>query len=381
MHPTTADSAVPVLTPQALARDLARRDLTDPADGPHAMQLLVDDLTRALASAWPSTSVQVHRADPVVDAADNYDRLGYSPDAVTRDVRYTRYVTPTRLLRTHTSAMIPPLLRKLAGAPPADVTLVCPGIVYRRDAIDRLHTGTPQQTDIWRISPDRHMTGDDLRAMVVLVVEALMPGHRHRVNDVIHPYTDGGLEIEVEHGQEWVEIGECGVAGPAMLAGAGLASTTGGLAMGLGLDRILMLRKGVPDIRLLRSEDPRIAGQMLDLAPYRPVSSRPAMVRDLSVAVDDADDDETIGDRVRDSLGDDAPAVEAVEVLSSTAAADLPPAAAARLGIGEGQRNVLVRVVLRHLDRTLTAEDANTLRDRVYAAIHRGSRHQWAAQS
>ncbi len=46
-----------------------------------------------------------------------------------------------------------------------------------------------------------------------------------------------------------------------------------GLAMGLGLDRTLMLRKGMEDVRPLRSSDPRVAGPLLDLSPYRPVSS------------------------------------------------------------------------------------------------------------
>ena len=57
----------------------------------------------------------------------------------------------------------------------------------------------------------------------------------------------------------------------------------------------------------------------------------------------------------------------------------LPGPAAARLGARPGQRNLLVRVVLRRLERTLTAEEANSLRDRIYAAIHQGTHHQWAA--
>jgi len=101
--------------------------------------------------------------------------------------------------------------------------------------------------------------------------------------------------------------------------------------------------------------------------------------RDLSVAVDAETDDEILGDRIRDALGPDADAVEDVAILSSTARADLPGPAAARLGALPGQRNLLVRVVLRHLERTLTDEEANSLRDRIYAAIHRGTQHQWAA--
>ncbi|HYD09105.1 MAG TPA: hypothetical protein VEA78_03300, partial [Acidimicrobiales bacterium] len=64
--------------------------------------------------------------------------------------------------------------------------------------------------------------------------------------------------------------------------------------------------------------------------------------------------------------------VESVSVLSTTRCDDLPPAAIERLGITASQVNVLVRVVLRALDRTLTDGEANDLRDRVFAALHRG---------
>jgi phenylalanyl-tRNA synthetase alpha chain len=143
---------------------------------------------------------------------------------------------------------------------------------------------------------------------------------------------------------------------------------------------LLMLRKGIPDIRLLRSTDPRVASQMLDLEPYRPVSHMPPVRRDLSIVVGPDADEEVLGDRVREALGDDADAAETVEVLSATEYDDLPPAARGRLGISPGQRNVLVRLVLRPLDRTLTDIEANVLRDRVYAALHEGATSQWAAR-
>ena len=61
--------------------------------------------------------------------------------------------------------------------------------------------------------------------------------------------------------------------------------------------------------------------------------------------------------------------VEAVEVLSETLEADLPAAARERLGIQPGQKNVLLRVILRHLARTLSHEEANQLRDRIWEAL------------
>jgi phenylalanyl-tRNA synthetase alpha chain len=139
-----------------------------------------------------------------------------------------------------------------------------------------------------------------------------------------------------------------------------------------------MLVKHIPDIRLLRSGDPRITGQMLDLARYQHVSSMPAITRDLSVAVSDDEDEETLGDRVRDALGADTSCVEEVRVLSATAYEQLPGSAISRLGARPGQKNLLVRVVLRDLDKTLTNETANALRDRIYRALHQGTEHQWA---
>jgi phenylalanyl-tRNA synthetase alpha chain len=147
--------------------------------------------------------------------------------------------------------------------------------------------------------------------------------------------------------------------------------------MGLGLDRLLMLVKGLDDLRLLRSTDPRVTSQLLDLSPWRPVSSQPPIRRDLSLAVHDQLKVEELGDRVREALGARAADVEAVEVRSETTYAALPGPARERIGLSPGQKNVLVRLTLRALDRTLTDAEANRLRDEVYAALHEGYRHEW----
>ena len=363
------------LTPAERARDLAIPDLTDPDDGAHALQLLVDLAATALADRW-ACSVRRQRGPRVVSVADNYDRLGFRSGDVTRDARYTRYVDDGRLLRSHTSALMPPALRAIADGgdtgDPDDVLLVGAGITYRRDAIDRLHTGTPHQLDLWRARRGRPLTPAHLDGMIDALVKALLPGRRYRCEPRVHPYTRAGRQIDVSVDGEWVEIGECGLAHPDVLHGAGLEGWTG-LAMGLGLDRLLMVRKGIPDIRLLRSTDPRVATQMRDLDPYRPVSHLPPMRRDLSVAVPADDTAEDLGDRVRAALGDDADLLEAVTILSETPADDLPPAAIERLGLGTDQKNVLVRLVIRPYERTLTDAQANGLRDRAHAAIHQGT--------
>ena len=373
------------LSPSAVADALAMSDLTDPHQGPHALQELVTDVSEALARAW-SAEVREIRTPRVVSVADNYEQLGYPPDAVTRDARYSRYLSREQMLRSHTSAGIPAAVRALAAEdpPPPDVLLVLPGLCYRRDSIDRLHTGTPHQLDLWRICVDPPMTEGDLTEMTRLVIEQLLPGGRWRLTPAAHPYTQGGRQIDVADHGDWVEVGECGLASQALLARSGLPGPWTGLAMGLGLDRLLMLRKGVPDIRLLRSADPRVQDQMRDLTPYRPVSHMPAIRRDISVAVwpeagPDPDDSgeqgwaEAVGDRVREALGADAELLESVQVLAETPCDELPPPAQARMGSSPGQVNLLMRVTLRALEHTLTDPDANRIRDRIYAALHQGS--------
>jgi len=140
----------------------------------------------------------------------------------------------------------------------------------------------------------------------------------------------------------------------------------------MGLERALMLRKAVPDIRYLRAEDPRIASQMLTLDPWQHVSPLPASRRDISVVVVAGEDEETLGDRVRTALGDDADVVESVELLSRTTHESLPEAARTRLATRKGQVNVLLRIVLRPIDRTLTSEQANAIRNTIYRAVHEG---------
>lgn len=369
--------ATQLLDSQTYGRLLALRDLTDAALGRHAMQLLIQRALDALRAAW-RCPVVVHRAPPLVPTTDNYDDLGYPPDGASRDARYTRYLTPELLLRTQTSAMIPRALRMIAPACYEDVLLACPGLSYRRDSIDRLHVGEPHQLDLWRIA-QRPLTCDDLIAMIEGVAAAMLPGVPLRLEPAVHPYTVDGLEVYGNVQGRWVEILECGRAHPDILAAAGIAGCSG-LAMGIGLDRMLMLRKGIEDIRTLRSIDPRIQAQMLDLEPYRPVSSQPPIYRDLSVAVADEASAEELGDQVRSTLAAASGSIESVEVLDETSYLELSLAARRRLGISPRQKNVLLRLVIRDLERTLTSAEANELRDAVYAVLHRGSVKTWASK-
>lgn len=377
--PATDASTPTYLTPQALHRALTLRDLSDPAQGPHGIQVLLDNIVTALQDAWGGT-VRTVRTPPVVAVRDNYDRLGYDPADVTREARYTRYVSPTTMLRSHTSAELPTVLESYAGLPgPVDELVVVPGLVYRRDVVDRTHVGEPHQVDLWRVRSVPDTAVADLEAMLGLVVGAVLPGARWRAEPAEHAYTVGGRQLDVLHDGQWLELAECGLIHPDVLGGVGLdPGRWSGLALGMGLERALMLRKGIPDIRYLRAAEPRVAGQLLDLAPWRPVSALPPVTRDLSVVLGAGLADEAVGDRVREALAERVDDVESVEVLARTGYAELPDRARARLGIRPGQANALVRLILRPLERTLTDREANDLRNAVYLALHEGPHDELA---
>lgn len=360
------------LTTAQLCAALELRDLSDPAAGPHGMQLLSDDIVRAMAARCDS-HVRPVRHSPLVSVAANYDSLGYGPTDVTRNERYSRYVSPTVMLRSHTSAMLPPVLARHDRTD--NVLYAAAGLAYRRDAIDRTHTGEPHQLDLWWVTRGTRPSRHELVERLGMIAEATLPGCRWRVTESPHHYTTDGLQLDLlDPGTgTWLELAEGGLIAPWLLDAAGLPATRwSGVAAGLGLDRALMIRKRIPDIRLLRSTDVRVSRQMLDLALYQSVSMMPAVRRDLSVVVAWGTDEEVIGDRVRSALGDRAAALESVELLSLTSYDDLPEGARRRLGIGLGQANALVRLTLRPIERTLTSTEANRLRDAVYLALHEG---------
>jgi phenylalanyl-tRNA synthetase alpha chain len=326
----------------------------------------------ALRTEW-GNAVRYVRDSPIVPVRENYDRLGYDPGDVTRARRYTRYVSRTVMLRSHTSAGLPVALEDYAGQAGVDELIVAPGLVYRRDAVDRSHVGEPHQVDLWRIRSTPTTDDADMLTMIGLLVDAVLPGAEWKVTDVTHPYTVGGRQIDVLHNGQWLELAECGRIHPDVLRRSGLdPAQWSGLALGMGLERALMLRKSIPDIRYLRAEDPRIASQMLNLDPWQHVSPLPASRRDISVVLAEEEDEETLGDRIRIALGDDADVIESVEVLSRTSHEELPEAARSRLGTRSGQVNVLLRIILRPVDRTLTSDQANIIRNTIYRAVHEG---------
>lgn len=342
------------------------------------MPQLIQEIHTALAQSWKCQR-QIIRTCPIVPVANNYDRLGYPKEGAARDARYSRYISEGLMLRTQTSAAIPDALAGLHLDPPEDLLLILPGIVYRRDSIDRLHCAEPHQLDLWRITNRQGaeaVTAYDLKQMIAIVMKAALPKTEWRLIDSPHPYTDQGVQIDALWNNEWIEVGECGLIAREILEAASLHRHCG-LAMGLGLDRLLMIRKNISDIRLLRSTDLRIKKQLQDLAPYEPVSAMPAIARDLSICVHASTSEEEIGDRIREHITEWA-AIESLQIKSETPYEKLPVSAQERMGMHKDQKNILLHLIIRHMEKTLTDGEANLIRNKVYDLLHEGSKREVA---
>lgn len=355
------------LTKQQLEKDLNIRDLSDYKQGPHAMQTLMNEVIDALAKYW-NCPVTIYRESPIVSIEDNYDKLGIDKESVLRSEVYTRYVDDNHVLRTMASTMVPRGLQSIKDDIKPNRLLACVGLVYRRDQIDRLHSGVHHQLDLWYTS-ETPIGEQDMQDMINIIVEVVTGNKNSKYNVIpkIHPYTLNGREIDVIWNDSPVEILECGLTNPKILNENGCKGKYG-LALGLGLERILMVRKNIKDIRLLRSENSKVQSQMLDLLPYNEVSSMPPVIRDISVVVDKNLDVELLGDMIRDSDIDEK-LIEEVTILSETPYEKLPEKAKERLGIEENEKNILIRIVLRSLERTLTNEECNEYRDIIYRHI------------
>lgn len=366
-----------LMSPEKVKQSLAISDLTDPKNGVHAINLAVERIKSCLSGiqGWPIPDLR--RSDsPISSVANDFDRLYFPMDSLSRSPVYTRYITETAMLRTHTTAMIPNILAEMKKNGLSDYAVLCPGICYRRDVVDKRHTGEPHQMDIWRIRKrEPKLQRQALIDLIEIVIGCVMPNAKYRANEVTHPYTINGLEVEIMVRGEWLELLECGEAHPRLLADCGLdPDEYSGLAMGIGLDRAVMLIKNIDDIRILRSEDPRIKKQMADLKPYTHVSKYPAIRQDMSIAVAMDTALEDVCETVRDVMGADASAVEEVKLVSETPYDKLPLIAIERLGIRPGQKNLLISVILRSHERSLLHEEANEIRDRLYRALHEGDK-------
>ncbi|CAM4040254.1 Phenylalanine-tRNA ligase alpha subunit [Pseudomonas reidholzensis] len=350
-------------------------DLTESVANPHAINLLLNEILEHLGNkGWPQA--ELVSGPRVVTAEENYGLLGYTADEVTLGSAHTRWVTEHTLLRTQTTSRIPVALQQAAGQRRAGerLLLAAPGITFRRDSRDNWHCAEPHQMDIWVLCDSAEATVDLLLRLVGDILQCAVPDLDwvHSVSP--HHYTEDGIEVNMLLGERAVEVLECGRIAPSLLRRLGIdPEQHGGLALGMGLDRLVMLRKGIPDIRLLRDAHPKVQAQMHDLSPWSAISRLPSTRRDMSLALTCDQTEEAITEKLLAAAGARANWIEEVVIKGRWPGDSLPELARQRLGLLPGQENVLLGIVLRDSSRSITAPEANQLYEDLQVALHEGT--------
>ena len=195
----------------------------------------------------------------------NFDALNMDADHPARGTQDTFFIDPIEkhlLLRTQTS---PVQIRSLLERP-LPVYVVSPGRTFRKDELDATHTPVFHQME--GIAIDKGLTMAHLRGTLEHLARAIIgEGARIRLRPNYFPFTEPSAELDVWHptfrdGPRWIEWGGCGMVNPNVLRAAGIdPDVYQGFAFGMGIERTLMFRNGVQDMRDMIEGDVRFSQQ------------------------------------------------------------------------------------------------------------------------
>ncbi|KAA0092400.1 phenylalanine--tRNA ligase subunit alpha [Mycolicibacterium sp. P1-18] len=193
----------------------------------------------------------------------NFDALNFPPDHPARSEQDTFQIAPDgsrQVLRTHTS---PVQIRALLERE-LPVYIVSIGRTFRTDELDSTHTPVFHQVE--GMAVDRGLTMANLRGTLDAFARAEFgPEGRTRLRPHFFPFTEPSAEVDIwfegkKGGPGWVEWGGCGMMNPNVLRACGIdPDEYSGFAFGMGLERTLQFRNGIPDMRDMVEGDVRFS--------------------------------------------------------------------------------------------------------------------------
>jgi len=188
---------------------------------------------------------------------NNFTALNIPDDHPAKADSDTLWISEGLLLRTHTS---PVQVRVMQSQEPP-IAIICPGRVYRRDTQDATHSPIFHQVEGLLI--DKGVTLAHLKGTLEHMARRLFGEDREiRMRSGFFPFTEPSVEVDVSWGDGWMEILGAGMVDPNVLVNVGIdPEEWGGFAFGVGIERVAMLRHGIPDIRMLYDNDARFLAQ------------------------------------------------------------------------------------------------------------------------
>ena len=253
---------------RALAEDVV--DVTLPGETPpRGHYHLITQVRREVEDVFLGLGYGVVDGDEVEDTWHLFDALNMPPGHVTRSPLHTLFLNGDIVLRTETS---PSQIRVMEAQDPP-VYIVSLGRTYRRDTTDATHS--PMFHQVEGLAVDKGITLADLKGTILHLARALFgPDRRVRFSTDFFPFTEPSLGAAVScflcdgagcsvcKQTGWIEMGGSGLVDPNVLRNVGYdPEEVSGFAFGLGLERIAMLRHGVPDIRMFWENDLRFLRQ------------------------------------------------------------------------------------------------------------------------
>src|SRR5664279_3819256 len=241
-------------------------DVTLPWDRePHGARHPLTTIQELVNDVFVSMGWEVAEGPEIEAEWLNFDALNLGPDHPARTMQDTFWLEPSDggiVLRTHTSPVQARTM--LTREPP--IYVICPGRVYRTDELDATHSPVFHQVE--GLVVDKGISMANLKGTLDHFAEAMFgEGITTRFRPSYFPFTEPSAEVDLVcfvcrgqspavqdcrtcKGEGWIEWGGCGIVNPRVLVACGIdPDTYSGFAFGMGLERTLMFRHGIEDMR------------------------------------------------------------------------------------------------------------------------------------
>lgn len=231
----------------------------------HPLSLVIDEIK----DVFLGMGYEIAEGPEIEYSYYNFDALNIPLDHPARDLQDTFYINDKIILRTQTS---PVQIRVMENKKPP-IKIICPGRVYRSDAVDATHS--PVFHQIEGLVVDKGVTMGDLKGCLEVFAKAVF-GENSRIRLRPHhfPFTEPSAEVDVScficdgegcrvcKGVGWIEILGAGMVHPKVLSICGIdPEIYSGFAFGLGVERIAMVKYSIDDMRLFYENDVRFLNQ------------------------------------------------------------------------------------------------------------------------
>jgi phenylalanyl-tRNA synthetase alpha chain len=340
---------------ERIKRLLALPDLTKKENSP--VKILFDQILNLPKFA----DFDVVEFPKIITTEQCFDLLNTPKDHPSKRETDTYYLDGEHILRTQMTAFWSFYLKdknvlnqlKEEG----EIKALSHGIVFRKDEIDRNHYPAFHQIDGLLIckKDKKIITQEDLKNVQIELAKGIFGQDiEYKFIEDTFPYTVESLEMDIMFNGNWLEVNGAGLVNPIVMKNFGIdPDIYNGWAFGFG-ERLAMIKMGIPDIRILWSEDPRITSQFKDInSKYKEVSKYPEISRDISFVIDKSINLNNYYEIVRDFAENLIEEVKLIDEYED------------EKKFGKDKKSYTFRITYCSPERTLTNEEINVIQEKI----------------